>query len=337
MILMQTDLHISLLEQLIDILQSCFSVEEACTAIKPLIQQLFPNEAGAIYVLSSSKNLLKAIATWGPVPLTSDPIFTPHECLALRRGQAHLVEDTHHGLLCQHIRPDSVPVETFCVPMMAHGETVGVLSISSLHRGEITTIKQLALKVAKYIGLALANLKLRESINNQSLRDPLTKLYNRRYLEESLEREIRRSERHLQPLGIIMLDIDHFMHLNETFGYEASDFLLREIGMFLQNKIRRSDIACRYRHEGFLLMLPETPLEVTQQRAEQLRQQIKQLNIQYRRQTFDSITISCGVASFPESALTGKEVIQAADVALNCAKEQGSDRVVTASSIVEES
>jgi diguanylate cyclase (GGDEF)-like protein len=335
MILMQTDVDIPIVERLIDVLQSCFSFEEACTIIQPLMQQLFPNEAGAIYVVSSSKNLLKAIATWGPTPLTSDPVFTPHECHALRRGRVHLVEDTHHGLICQHIRPNSLPVETFCIPMMAHGETLGVLSISSLRRGQITTIKQLALQVAKYLGLALANLKLRESIKNQSLRDPLTKLYNRRYLEESLEREIQRSERHLQPLGIILFEVDRVEYFNETFGYGAGDCLLREVGAFLAQQIYALDIACRYQGEQFLLLLPETSLVVTQQRAEQLRQTIKQLTIQYKRQTLDSITIACGIASFPEPDLTSRELIQAAYAALNCAKEQGGDRVCTASSAVQ--
>ncbi len=335
MILMQTDVDTPIVEQLIDVLQSCFSFEEACTIIQPLMQQLFPNEAGAIYVVSSSKNLLKAIATWGPTPLTSDPVFAPHECHALRRGRVHLVEDTHHGLICQHIRSNSLPVETFCVPMMAHGETLGVLSISSLRRGQITTIKQLALQVAKYLGLALANLKLRESIKNQSLRDPLTKLYNRRYLEESLEREIQRSERHLQPLGIILFEVDRVEYFNETFGYGAGDCLLREVGAFLTQQSHALDIACRYQGEEFLLLLPETSLVVTQQRAKQLRQTIKQLAIQYKGQTLDSITIACGVASYPEQGLTGRELIEAAYAALNCAKEQGCDRVFTASSPIQ--
>jgi diguanylate cyclase (GGDEF)-like protein len=328
---MQTKLDITLLEQMIDLLQACFSLEDAYAAIKPLVQQLFPNEAGAIYVMSSSKNLLEAIATWGPVPLTSDPIFTPDECLALRRGQAHLVEDTHHGLVCQHIRSNSLPVETFCVPMMAHGETLGVLYVSSLNRGKITETKQLAMRVAKHIGLALANLSLRDTLNNQSLRDPLTKLYNRRYLEESLEREIRRFERYPQSLGIILLEVERFKQFNETFGYAAGECLLREMGIFLPSQIRASDIACRYRGEEFLLLLPEAPLKVTQQRAEQLRQNVKHLNIQYGRQTLGPITISCGVASFPEHGLTGKALIRAANEALNIAKALERDCVVTAS------
>jgi diguanylate cyclase (GGDEF)-like protein len=278
--------------------------------------------------LSSTKNRLEAIATWGPAPLTSELIFPANECFSLRRGQPYLVEDTHHGLLCQHIRPDSQPVETFCLPMMAQGETLGVLYVSSLHRGRICETKPLAITVAKHIGLALANLKLRETLKNQSLRDPLTKLYNRRYLEESLEREIRLFERRPQPLGIILLEIDNFERFNQKFGQAASELLLREMGMFLPSQIRVSDIVCRYGTEQFLLLLPEASLEITKHRAEQMRHNIKLLSIQYRRQTLDPITISCGLAGFPEHAMTGKALIQAARVSLNRAKAQGGDLTV---------
>ncbi|MBE9125947.1 MULTISPECIES: diguanylate cyclase [unclassified Coleofasciculus] len=318
---MQININPPVLEQLIDLLQSCFSVEEVRTAIEPLMEQLFPNEAGAIYIMSSSKNLLEAIATWGSLPLSSDPIFTPNECLALKRGQAHLAEDTHHCLLCQHIRKNSLSVETLCVPMMAYGEPVGVLSITSHKRGKIAGIRELAEKVAKYTGLALVNLKLRETIKNQSFRDPLTKLYHRRYLEESLERELHKSKHHPQSVGIILLEVDHFEHLNNSLDQAANDFLLREIGLFLPQKIRASDIACRYGSQQFLLLLPDVPLTVTQNRAEQLRQAIEQLSVEYRGKLVGSVSISCGVASFPENGTTAKEIIQAAQTALNQSQE----------------
>lgn len=326
---MQTNLDSSLLEQLIDILQASFSFED--TPIEPLMQQLFPNSTGAIYVTNSSKNLLEAIATWGSLPLTSDPLFIPSECIALRRGQAHLVDDTHHGLICQHIRTNFLPVETLCLPMVAHGETLGVLYISSLERGQIAETQQQALKVARHVGLALANLKLRETLQNQSLRDPVTKLFNRGYLEESLEREIRRSQRHPQSLGIILLEVDGFEEFTNEFGFEAGDVLRRELGMFLLSQIRASDIACRYAGEAFLLLMPEASLAITHRRAEQVRQNVKYLKIEYKRQILNSVTISCGVASFSEHGLTGKAVIQAASAALNRAKAQGRDRVIIAS------
>jgi diguanylate cyclase (GGDEF)-like protein len=331
---MPTYVEMDLLEQLLDLLQACFSVEEVDAALKPLMQQFFPNEVGAIYVMNSSKSLVEAIATWGPLPLTSDPIFTPTDCLALSRGEAHLVEDTHQGLLCQHTRPDSRAVETFCVPMRVHGESLGVLYVGSLHRGRIAQVKPLAETVAKHISLALANLKLRDTVNHLRLQDPLTKLFNRPYLEEALEREIERSRRQMLPLGIVLLHIDHFDRFNDEFGHAVGDFLLREMGVFLTNQIRASDMACRYGGKEFLLLLPETSLESAQQQAERLRHNIKQLNLEYKRQNLGSITISCGVASFSQHGLTGKAVLEAANAALNRDQEQGCDRAVTASQIM---
>jgi len=318
---MQTNLKITVLEQLIDSLQACFSIEEAYKTIAPLMQQLFPNETGAIYVVNAAKTQLKAIATWGPIPSTSDLMFTAHECIALRRGKIHLVEDTHHSLRCQHIRSNLLPVETCCIPMTVHGDTLGVLYVSSLHRGRISEAEQLAVSVAKYIGLALANLRLRDTLKNQSFRDPLTKLYNRRYLEECLEREIRRSEPEPKPLGIILFNIDRFTDFVSTYGQPASDLLLRELGIFLLRHIRASDIACRYRGDDFLIMLPETSLHDTYKQAELLRQSIKQLNIIYKDYTLDSMTISCGVASYPQHGTTRKSLLQAAIKALHSATQ----------------
>lgn len=318
---MQTKLEIDVLEQLIDLLQSCFSVDEVDAALKPLLQQLFPQDVGAIYVISSSQNLVEAIATWGSVPLTSDPIFTPNECLALRRQEPHWVEDTHHGLLCQHVRPNSLAVETLCIPMRAHGETLGVLYIGSLHRGRISQIKPLAEAVAKHISLALANLKLRDTLNYLRLHDPLTNLYNRHYLEQSLEREIQRAAQQKVHVGIILLQVAHFESFYNRFGHTASDFLLREIGLFLPSQIRASDIACRYGGQEFLIVLPEASLETTQQQAEQLRQKIQQMHFAYQGQALGSVTISCGVSSFSEHGLTVKALLRAANAALNHAKE----------------
>lgn len=318
---MQTNIKNNLLEQLSDSLQACFSTEDAHKMIAPLMQELFPNETGAIYLTSFSKTKLKAIATWGPTPLTSDPIFNPHECIALQRAKIHLIEDTHHSLRCQHIRSNSLPVETCCVPMTVHGDTLGVLYVSSLQRGRISAAEQLAVKIAKHIGLALANLRLRDSLNNPSFRDPLTNLYNRRYLEECLERELRRSESNPQPLGIILFSIDHFQAFLETHGQIAGDSLLRELGMFLLNYIRASDLACRYRGDQFLIMLPETDLLATQKQAQLLQEKIKQLGVIYKDYTLDSMAISCGVASYPEHGAIGKSLIEAAMMSLECANQ----------------
>jgi diguanylate cyclase (GGDEF)-like protein len=207
-----------------------------------------------------------------------------------------------------------------------------VLYLSFMEPGQLTRAKQqLAVTVARQISLSLANLKLYESLQHQSIRDPLTGLFNRRYLEESLTREIHRASRDRQSLGIIMLDVDHFKRYNDTFGHEAGDAVLRELGLFLKKHIRSSDIACRYGGEEFMLILPEASLEHSIERAEQLREGIKHLNLEHHRQPLGGITLSLGVAVFPDCGLTGEAVIRAADAALYRAKIQGRDRTVAAS------
>ncbi|EDX74773.1 PAS fold family [Coleofasciculus chthonoplastes PCC 7420] len=321
-----------LLGDLSDFLQACLTVDEAYQAIATLVAPLFPGSSGGVFVINPSENWVEAMATWGTA-LASQTLFSPKSCWALRRGRPHLVTQPQSGLRCPHIHSDSSPLESFCVPMMAQGKALGILYISSPQLGQLTEAKQrLALTVAEHLALSLANLKLRETLSQQSIRDALTGLFNRRYMEESLEREIHRAQRHQRPMGIIMLDIDHFKHFNDTFGHEAGDAVLRELGIFLQRSIRASDIACRYGGEELMLILPDASLADTKQRAEQIRHDVKGLQIEYHHKLLDAIAISVGVAAFAEHGSTAQELIAAADRALYQAKAQGRDRVVTASS-----
>lgn len=213
--------------------------------------------------------------------------------------------------------------------MIAQGDTIGLLYLSFPQPGTLTPAKkQLARTVAEHLSLALANLKLRETLRNQSIRDPLTGLFNRRYMQESLEREIYRAQRQNQMLGIMMIDIDHFKQFNDTFGHDAGDFVLQTLGQFLQEKIRGSDIACRYGGEEFMLILPEVSLESLQRRAEEIRQGVTQLKLERYGQTLEVITVSIGVACFPNHGISSDPVIQAADMALYQAKNLGRNRVV---------
>ncbi len=327
----QRNREITLLSELSDVLQACLKTEEAYTAIASYVQPLFPEASGGLFLINPSKSLVEAVANWGSTPLTSEKLFTPNDCWALRRGKAHLVKDTDNGLLCKHLH-HALPAESLCVPMMAQGEALGVLYLSAVKLGQFTAAKQqLATTVAEHIALALANLKLRETLHNQSTRDPLTGLFNRRYMEESLEREIQRCDRQQQPLSIAMIDIDHFKRFNDSFGHEAGDTVLRELSQFLQRYVRGSDIACRYGGEEFTLILPEASLDVTHKRADKLREGIKHLNLEHRYYALGALTLSIGVASFPEHGLCAEAVVRAADAALYRAKKEGRDTVRLAS------
>ena len=214
---------------------------------------------------------------------------------------------------------------------MAQGETLGLLVLLAPENGTLTEAKQhLAVAVAEHISLALANLKLRETMQNQSIRDPLTGLFNRRYLDESLERELHRASLTEQTLGIVAIDIDRFMLFNDKFGHIAGDTLLKALGASLQKNIRSCDIACRYGGQKFILILPESNPSDIRDRANKIRLAVKDLRIEDRGEILDPISISLGLAYFPEHGLTGKALIEASELALQEAKAQGRDRIVTA-------
>ena len=332
----QRNREISLLAEMSDFLQACATKEEAYGVIAHTAQQLFPETTGALFVYSASRNDLEAMATWSELTLNpNERVFAPEECWALRRGRMYRIEDPRSALPCRHV-PSPLPGSYLCVPMMAQGEALGVLHLRSNPSAPGSASDAIALKewlavpLAEHVALALANLKLRETLRNQSIRDPLTGLFNRRYLEETLEREIKRAARNETPLGVIMVDIDNFKRFNDTFGHDAGDLLLRELGSLLATQIRGGDIACRYGGEEFTLILPETPLEVMQQRVEALRLSVKQLSVRRHGQPLGAVTLSAGVALFPEHGAAGEALLRAADRALYRAKAEGRDRVVVA-------
>lgn len=329
------------LNELGSMLQTCLNAEEAYDTVTRYAEKLFPDENGAVFQFRASRNLLEAVSLWDKSS-SIDKAFLPEECLALRLGRVHRIDDANSGPLCPHIhKPESVGY-SLCIPMMAQGETIGVFHLEGAHaktglqegaRKQWTTEKQqFAVAVAEHVSLALSNMKLRETLHNLSIRDPLTGLFNRRYMEESLERELLKAKRYDRPLGVIMIDIDHFKRFNDTYGHEAGDQVLRELGVFLQNHIRLTDIPCRFGGEEFTLILPEADMMFTQQRAEQIRLGVVAIRVSIQGQTLAEITISQGVAVFPGNGQTGEELLRAADEALYRAKQQGRNQVALAKS-----
>jgi len=223
---------------------------------------------------------------------------------------------------------------------MAHGEGIGVLYLNSgsnecgsderTGKQPLDSTVRLAKVLAESTALALANLNLREVLRAQSIRDPLTGLFNRRYMEESLERELSRATRKKQPLSVAMLDVDHFKHFNDSFGHDAGDTLLCEIARVFRTTLRAEDIICRYGGEEFAMILPDAPLPSIQGRIEQLREKVRDTIAQHRGQPLDRVTVSIGIATYPEHGTTSETLLRAADAALYQAKAQGRDRVVLA-------
>lgn len=318
------------LGETIELLQACLSFEEAKKILEMQIPQLFQGMSGMIFTLNETTNLMEAIITWG-TQINSELVFAQNDCWALRRGRLHSVHRTF-GLLCSHINHhDRDKKVSLCLPMTARGETLGLIHLCDPKKGILREEKhQFAATVSEHLALALANLKLKERLQQESIRDPLTGLFNRRYLEESLQRELCRVQRAKQPLGIIMIDVDHFKRFNDDYSHEAGDAVLRVVGEFVQQSIRNSDIACRYGGEELTLILPDANLTQTQGRAEQIRQGIKQLVVKHQGKHLPKITASFGVATYPEHGKNLSQLLSKADMALYQAKEQGRDCVILA-------
>ncbi len=328
----------SKLTELVDILQSCHTTEEACRIIGNTLPTTLSSPSGVLYLTNSSRNIVEAVGTWGDT-LDTEKTFAPDDCWALRRGKIHQVIDSTSPLLCAHVSRCPAGGH-LCVPLAAQGETLGVLCVErpsqspdlSLRHpeGQIEALARQASAVGERISLALANLRLREVLRRQSIRDPLTGLFNRRYMEESLEREVRRAARNDESVALLILDLDRFKQFNDTFGHPAGDALLRGFGDFLSQRTRGQDVACRYGGEEFVLILAYSDVDGACKRAELLREELKQLTVQHAGQVLGRISCSIGVSAFPGHGTTVEELLRTADQALYRAKTEGRDRVVVA-------
>ena len=277
------------LNELMDILQSCLTLEEAYKIAQSALQSALPSRSGALFITSSSRNVVQAEAFWGAAS-SSDKTFRPDDCWALRRGKVHKVRDVNSPLRCGHVS-DRLSSGHLCVPLVAQGETLGVLYLEcqsgppglSPASGdeEMEFLSRRAILTGERISLAIANLRLREILRSQSIRDPLTGLFNRRYMEESLERELSRVSRTDGSVALLMIDIDRFMRFNDTFGHQAGDKLLRAFGDLLNHRTRGQDVACRYGGEEFALILSGASLDAANKRAEILREDLTRLSVEH--------------------------------------------------------
>jgi diguanylate cyclase (GGDEF)-like protein len=314
-----------------ELLQSCKDVPEALAISQRHLESLLADCAGTIYLLRASQDYVEAEASWGEPSIQPHALLEPTECWALRRGQPHQVADVHDGMTCRHYDAPTAdgPVASACIPLAAQGITLGFIHVSCPRRGPLERM-DVATTAAEQLSLALGNLRLQETLRQQSIRDALTGLYNRRYLEESLPRELSRCSRRAMPLALIMLDIDHFKAFNDRHGHEGGDVLLAAFGQMLLARCRAEDIACRFGGEEFTLILPETDLDTARRRAEELRSAAAALSVRHAQQELPRITISLGIAMAPEHADGAESLKRLADEALYLAKRTGRNRVEVA-------
>ena len=309
-------------------LQSCVRTEEAIRLATQHFARLLPHVGGTLYRIRASQDYAEEAAHWGEHALHSDAMFPLEACWALRRGQPHVHRAHAEMLGCTHVMSPALHASptTACIPLIAQGTQLGLLYLSS-HDDGFLARQDLIETAAEQLSMALSNLDLQERLRLQSIREPLTGLFNRRYLEESLARELARCERRGLPLSVMMMDLDHFKAFNDLHGHVGGDTLLSGFGQLLQKLARSEDIACRYGGEEFTLILPETDLDTARERAESIRAAVGAMRIRHMGQELPAVTVSIGVASFPLNGREGESLIRHADEALYRAKRGGRDRV----------
>jgi diguanylate cyclase (GGDEF)-like protein/PAS domain S-box-containing protein len=330
--LQERDVEMQQLHRLSSLLQACNTQGEACRVIALMAGELFAKQGGCLAVVKPGGTELEVVAQWGR-PQFVAPAFPAHECWAIRRGQPHEVEFAGGGLPCRHyIEQDHS--EHLCIPLMVQGESLGLLSFvsegvtsESARHGR----RNLALALGEAVKLSLYNLRLQARLREQANRDPLTGLFNRRYLEDSLTRELHRAHRLREQIGLAMLDLDFFKQFNDAFGHEAGDHLLLQVGQVLGSALRQSDIACRYGGEEFVLVFPNTSLPDTTRRVEEIRALVRGLALRHEDRLLGAITLSAGVAASPDHGTTARELLAASDEAMYAAKRGGRDRLVSCS------
>lgn len=317
--------EISILRTFGGLLNACSTLSEAGEVMNNVIPKLLPGFKGSISIIKSSRNRLDNIATWGG-DWPGAERFSPNECWALRKGHPHM--SIEHGIrtMCQHW-PETLEEQTLCIPLLAQGETIGVLHFVTPLDANLEQSQGMSHAIAEQVGLTLANIQLRDSLREQAIRDPLTGLFNRRYMLEALEQSYSRAERTETEIAIMMIDLDHFKLFNDNFGHDAGDHVLKAVSQVLKDSLRQEDIACRYGGEEFCVVCPTTTEQQAIKVAERIGRGIRSLELNMNQLSLGTVTTSIGLAIYPHHGANMDDVIKIADEALYLAKQNGRDRV----------
>ncbi len=312
------------INELNEYLQTCRQTQEIYEVVPHFMKILFPDCNGAIFKIDQKNELATNVLGWGET--LTEQIFPVTDCWSLRQNHVTNYPNDTHRPRCSHL--DSNTVASLCIPLISTEKGRGLLVITSTKNISFTeNKKQIAIALAENISLALSNLELRGILEFQSIRDSLTGLYNRHYWEEFLNREIDSVQRYERTLGIIMLDLDYFKKFNDNYGHVVGDELLIEVAGLLQDTTRKTDIACRYGGEEFLIILPDTSLQKATEIAERIRVKISEVCLNFQGKALPSITASFGVTCCTNTD-TKSELLARADAALYQAKREGRNRVI---------
>ncbi|MEO6013784.1 MAG: GGDEF domain-containing protein [Devosia sp.] len=317
--------QVARLFEMADVLQSATDYGDANQVLRATANDLLPGFAGALYVFNNSRDRLVLSTAWGRADALPETI-QPDQCWALKRGKAHLNRAEGSKLCCEHHHGDETVLE---IPMIARGEIMGLFQLyapGDESEARLETITGLGSAIADGMSLALANMGLREKLRNQALRDPLTGLYNRRYMEDCLQRFVRLADRENREVSVVMVDLDHFKKLNDEHGHAFGDSVLRDTAMTIVGALRETDIVCRYGGEELVVILPDCNLDRAADKAELLRARIAALSETHGA----AISASFGVASVPYTSQSVTDLLGAADGALYKAKQNGRNQVMMA-------
>ena len=325
-----------ILADMSSLLQATATSDELYGVIADYFERLFAGASGAFFAYSASRDALEQKASWGGYGRSGEPpLIRPSECWGLRRGRVHRLDPRSTRMRCAHLRGDAV-TGAMCAPVLGPGETIGLVHLRFDEATHVLPVHdaalwderdQITVTAAEYVGLALVNLQLRTALQQQSIRDSLTGLFNRRFMEETLTREIRRAHRHQTTVSVLMLDIDHFKIFNDRRGHAAGDVVLRDFGALLADSIRGADIACRYGGEEFTILLPDTTTAGARHKAGELLDRIRALHLTFNGHDVGGVTASVGVATYPSHGEHADTLLRAADAALYAAKQAGRNRV----------
>ena len=321
--------EVRLLGELNEWLQSSRSLDELFDMVSRFMTHILPHAEGSIYVFSNSRDVLDGWASWNGGS-HRDHIH-PEQCWGLRRGRTFEFGNSEIDFVCEHAEPHDGHTY-FCFPILAHGETVGLMHLRAANEDSEAFVqsKMMAQMCAEQISMAIANVRMRDQLHDQSVRDPLTGLFNRRHMSECLRKFINAGQKSGKSLSLIAIDVDHFKKFNDNHGHDAGDMVLRAVGSVLEQACEGEDVACRPGGEEFTLIVPGRTQEDVVTKAEMLRQAVEAITVRYGEKALPRITISLGVAHYPVHGTMPQDLLRTSDDALYEAKAKGRNQVCVA-------
>lgn len=320
------------LVDLVTQLQACLSYDRLRHLMAEYLPPFFPHQSGQLVLISGFPAKAEVLTHWGhdqylqtlaqQCPLTTHPVPAPRLGLCARC----------HPSPADPLAPATHQPALACTVLGHVKEVVCLLQVTTTSAGPNTLQADLIQRLSNHIPPVMERLLVLEALESKATHDPLTGLLNRRPLETVLQNLCQTANRQ-QTVSLILIDIDHFKALNDTFGHLAGDRALQDISLLLRGHVRSQDLVCRYGGEEFCMVLFDTPLDVAIVRAEKIRRAVKYLTLVYNDQPIDSLTISLGIACFPRHGDNPTQLLHRADQALYWAKTHGRDRTVSAEDI----